>query len=158
MKLILVFLAASLVATLPVRAETIRLIEAVSWEDMSLTFWEATTEQVQKWPRWDIGSEPPLTASKAVSRALESLPSSEDKSKWTLDHLSLQQPMKDESRSLFPNPVFFYFITLQRKGDSWTTLDCLVVLDGTVIKPKKEKLPAGPRKNSDGTTTTVIPK
>jgi len=124
---------------------------------MSICFWEATTEQIQKWPRWDIATEPPLTASKAVSRALASLPPSEDKSKWDLDRLSLQQPMNMETTSP-SRPIFFYFITLQRKDNHDITLDCLVALDGTVLKPKKSKLPSGPIHNHDGTTTTIIRK
>jgi len=123
-------------------ANPVRLMESTSFEDMSLTFWEAPEAQIQKWPRWDTSKEPPLKPSLAVSRALESLPPGENRSQWALDSLSIRQATTVESRSA-SSPVFFYFITLSRKGNTSTVLDFLVTFDGTVLQPKKEKLPVG---------------
>lgn len=131
------------IATDSTLGDTIRLMEVSSFEDLSLQYWEATTEQVKSWPRWDPTKDPPLAVRVAVDKAFQSLPSGQNKSAWQLEHVSLQQPMKVETRPP-SDPVFFYFVTLAKKGNGSASWDCLVALDGTVIKSKKEKLPVEP--------------
>ena len=131
--------------------EPIRLMES---NDLggTTTFWEVTAEQLRSWPRWDPTKEPPLPISGAVEKAFQALPTVEKRSCWQLDSIKIQQPMGDDTRKDY-GPVFFYFVTLSRKSDTWSTFDCLMNLNGEVVPFKTEKLP----RDHESTTIIITP-
>lgn len=130
-------------------AESFRLMES---SDLSgtTTFWEVTAEQLRSWPRWDPKKEPPLSVSAAIEKAFQTLPTTEKRSGWQLDSIHIQQPMGEETRKDY-GPIFFYFVTLSRQSDTWSTFGCLMNLNGEVIPFKTEKLP-----NDHGSTPIII--
>jgi hypothetical protein len=115
-------------------------MESTDVASATTTFWEVTAEQLRSWPRWDAAKEPPLAVSAAVEKAFQALPEGEKKADWQFNSITIQQPMEDDVRKTY-GPVFFYFVSLSRRSDSWSTWDCLINFGGGIIPSKKEKIP-----------------
>jgi hypothetical protein len=133
-------------------SEPIHLMEMIDFSGTN-TVWEVTAERLRSWPRWDSTKEPPLRVSAAIEKAFLTLPVGEKRSDWQFNCISIQQPMDEEARKTY-GPIFFYFVSLSRSSDSWSTWECLLDFRGDTIPFRKEKLP----RDHESTTIIVTPK
>jgi hypothetical protein len=104
-------------------AETVRLLLSSDFEGRN-TVWEVPSEQLRGWPKWDPAKEPSLSVSAAVEKAFQALQPGEKRADWQLNSISLQQPIGEEARKVY-GPLFFYYVSLNRKSDTWSVSESL---------------------------------
>lgn len=130
-------------------------MESSDFESRANTVWEVTVEQLRSWPRWDATKEPPLGISAAVEKAFQALPPGEKRADWQLNSVRIQQPAAEEARKTYRS-VFFYFVSLNRKSNSWSVWECVIDFNGAVIPSTKQRLPSGPVRIDSEKTTIIV--
>ena len=120
----LLLLLFSLVLEVVTSAEpsgTIRLFESAA--DHVLNFWEVPVEEMNKWPLWTVGDEPPISVRQAIAISLKGV---KDPLKYQLESVRIQYPLGNPS--LTRRRAFFFVIEFERLDRSAKETNRLVVL------------------------------
>ena len=102
--------------------------------------WLSTIEEINSWPSWKLGDEPPLSIGRAIAIAMKDLVRKKEAKLWSVEAVHVQRPVQHDAR-IDPRREFFFvvqFVEVKALPKDEQHFEAIVTMGGKLMERRLE--------------------
>ena len=123
-------------------AETVLLLKSTTPDGDVI--WPSSIEEINAWPVWKLGDEPPLSVGRAIAVAMKDLVAKNEAKLWNVESVHVQRPVQRDVR-IDPRREFFFVVQIWKTKSPSSDeqhFEVVVTMGGKLIERKLEPIKA----------------